>query len=156
MPDIAVARLVALTEEAEHALGGARELLLTAFPVRFGRERRTFEPGAPVAEDIRHGSAPQLNDVYLYELPDSTSLHISGAHFAIEQVDDRFFVVDRGSACGTIVAGERVGGKRAGGRGELHHGDEIVVGTSRSRYIFRFVVGSDEYRSAAADSQVTV
>ena len=54
-----------------------RELVLTAFSVRLGRERRTFEPGAPVAENSHEGAAPQLNDFYLYELPDSVSLHTS-------------------------------------------------------------------------------
>lgn len=156
MTEPAVALLVALTEEAAHALGGMRELPLTAFPVRFGRERRTFEVGAPVSEDLRRGDAPPLNDVYLYELPDSTSLHISGVHFEIEYADSRFFLVDRGSACGTIVAGNRIGGHRAGGRTELRDGDEIVVGTSRSRYIYRFAVGSAETESPEAEPAATV
>lgn len=140
----AVARLVALTDEAVHALGGMREVPISAFPVRFGRERRSSESGSSVAEDLRRGEAPPLNDVYLRELADSSSLHISGAHFAIEHADGRFFLVDRGSACGTIVAGKRIGGRRAGGRTELRDGDEVVVGTSRSPYAFRFAILEDD------------
>ena len=115
----AVALLVALTKEAEHALGGVRELPLTAFPVNVGRERRVTDPHRAVTEDQRKGVARPLNDVYLYELPDSGSLHISGAHFTIEYVDGQFFLVDRGSACGTIVGSTRVGGRPAGGRTRL-------------------------------------
>lgn len=140
----AVARLIALTEEAVHALGGTREVPISAFPARFGRERRSSEAGVRVAEDLRRGDTPPLNDVYLRELPDSTSFHISGEHFEIEYADGRFFLVDRGSACGTIVGGLRVGGHRAGGRAELRDGDEIVVGTSRSRYIYRFTLVGDD------------
>jgi len=135
----AVARLIALTEEAVHALGGTPEVPIRAFPARFGRERRSPKPGARFAEDLRGGRTPDLNDIYLRELP-STSLHISGEHFAIEYTGDQFFLVDRGSACGTIVGGQRVGGRRVGGRAPLRDGDEIVVGTSRSRYVFRFDV----------------
>ena len=128
---IAIATLEAITPEAERALGGLHERRFSHFPVNVGRERRV--PGAdhpsPEEDPRRRGVAPQLNDVYLHELPSSTSLHISGAHFAIERVDGRFFLVDRGSACGTIVAGRRVGGNRTGGRTELRDGDELVVGT---------------------------
>jgi pSer/pThr/pTyr-binding forkhead associated (FHA) protein len=135
----AVARLIALTDEAVHALGGTREVPISAFPARFGRERRSSEAGVRVAEDLRRDDTPPLNDVYLRELPDSTSFHISGEHFEIEYADGRFFLVDRGSACGTIV-----GGLRVGGRAELRDGDEIVVGTSHSRYIYRFTLVGDD------------
>ena len=87
----------------------------------------------------RLDEAPQLNDVYLLE-HQSRTLHISGVHFVIECIDGLFYLTDRGSACGTIVAGRRIGGHRKGGRTELRNGDEVVVGTGRSRYIFRFQV----------------
>lgn len=137
-----VARLVALTNEAVHALGGRHELPIAAFPVRFGRERRSAQQ--PVAENVRREGSPPLNHVYLNEISDSSSHHISGAHFEITQVEGRIFLVDRGSACGTLVAGARVGGRRAGGTAELHDGDEIVVGTIRSPYVFRFTLAAAE------------
>lgn len=139
-----VARLIALTDEAVHALGGIPEVPISVFPARVGRERRSTESGAPMAEDLRGGNALPLNDLFLGELPDSGSHHISTTHFEILHADGRFFLVDRGSSCGTIVAGTRIGGHRAGGTAELHHGDQIVIGTTRSRYIFRFAVGTDE------------
>ena len=123
-----VAKLVALTEEAEQALGGTRELPITGFPVRFGRAHRS--------QNVENSS----NDVHLYERGESSSLHISGEHFAIEHSGDRFFIVDRNSSCGTIVRGTRIGGRRAGGRAELHDGDEVIVGTRKSPYIFRFML----------------
>ena len=125
-----VATLVALTEEAEQALGGTRELPIAGFPVRFGRAHRS--------QNLENSS----NDVYLHERDGSSSLHISGEHFAIEQSGDQFFIVDRRSSCGTIVRGVRIGGKRSGGRAELHDGDEVIVGTRKSPYIFRFLLSS--------------
>jgi len=146
MPSVAAALLVAMTEEAQEALGGVRDVPLTAFPVRVGRERRIRKSRQPIAlhGDQRHGADPPLNDIYLRESGESKSLHISGEHFAIEVVDDRFVLVDRGSACGTIVAGRRVGGNRKGGVTDLCDGDEIVVGTAQSRYVFRFTLIGDD------------
>lgn len=140
-----VAMLEGITPEAEHALGGLSAMHLSYFPVTVGRERRlsVADQVLPEAEARRLGVAPRLNDVYLRELHSSTTLHISGAHFAIEHVDGRFFLVDRGSACGTIVAGTRVRGRRTGGRTELRDGDEVVVGTGRSRYVFRFLISTE-------------
>ena len=112
------------------------------FPFNVGRECRS-----PLADERlsarvlekRRGETPQLNDVYLLDHA-SKDLNISAVHFVIECIDGRFFLTDRCSACGTIVAGTRIGGDRNGGRVELRDGDEVVVGTSRSPYIFRFSV----------------
>jgi len=139
----AVAALVAVTEEAEAALGGVREVRLTHFPFHVGRERRATDDDLEYAfgEDRRQSNNNNgLNELYVVEAAKGHWLHVSAEHFAIERVDDRFFLVDRGSACGTIVAGRRIGGNRRGGRTELHDGDEVVVGTHRSRYIFRFAI----------------
>ena len=137
---VPVAVLVATTGDAKAALGGQRELRLASFPFKAGRESRYKEARKPVHVELRRGTAPQLNDVYLLEPPWADLLHISREHFAIEWVNARFFLVDRGSACGTIVAGRGVGGNRTGGRVELHNGDEIIVGTDTSPYVFRFEV----------------
>ena len=135
--------LEALTPEATHALGGVSSRSFSQFPIRAGRERRVPAARRRSFDERRFGDAPQLNDVYLSELPHAGSLHISGAHFDIELIERRFFLVDRGSAGGTIVAGRRIGGHRTGGRTELRDGDDIVVGTNRSRYVFRFRVSTD-------------
>jgi len=91
----------------------------------------------PSLIERRLGNVPKANDVYLVE-PTSSVSRVSREHFAIEYAVDQFVLVDRGSACGTIMAGKRVGGNRTGGRVELRSGDEIVVGTHGSPYVFRF------------------
>ena len=137
------ARLVAVTDEARRALG-AEEVRVVTGSFKFGRERRTAPRGVRLPGALteqRRGSVPELNDVYLPEDP-AAALQIAGAHFTIEDVDGQFFLTDRGSSCGTIVAGQRLGGRRKGGRTELQDGDEIIVGTRSSPYIFRFRIES--------------
>ena len=51
-------------------------------------------------------------------------------------------LVDRGSALGTYVGGNRVGGNDAGGVAARHAGEVIVVGSSESPFVFRFVTGA--------------
>lgn len=94
------------------------------------------------ARELRLGRTPRLNDVYLKE-PASGLGQISRDHFAIERMEDQFFVVDRGSVSGTIVAERRIGGHRKGGRTVLRMGDEITVGDERSPYIFRFTMAPE-------------
>ena len=138
-PAPATARLVATTEDAVRSLGGRPEVSITEFPFRVGRESRsTDSERKQQLTELRLHVAPELNDLYLLEPRWSDILQISREHFAIESTGDRFFLVDRESACGTIVAGAVVGGNRAGGRTELRHGDVIVVGMAGSEYIFRF------------------
>lgn len=143
---LSIATLVAVTEEAERALAGTREVRVTQFPFRVGRESRSPESDQHLPPEMtqrRRGDPPGLNDLYLRE-ESSGTLQISREHFTIECVDGRFFLSDRGSACGTIVAGRRIGGHRKGGRTELRDGDEVIVGTSRSRNVFRFHLATTE------------
>jgi hypothetical protein len=128
--------LAAVTAEAEYALGGKRDIRLTHFPFKVGRESRVSQGG--FAQEQRLGRAPGVNDVYLKEARSADLIQISRDHFFIERLDDEFFVVDRGSVAGTIVAGRRIGGHRKGGRTRLQSGDEITVGGESSPYVFRF------------------
>lgn len=73
----------------------------------------------------------------------SDLFYISREHFTIEQLVSRWFLVDCGSVCGTLVAGRPIGGNRAGGRTELRPGDVIVVGGVGSEYAFRFEIAAD-------------
>ena len=132
-----VAALVALSAAARGALGARREIQISRLPFKVGRESRNANAAGPPVVDQRRGLAPELNDVYLFE-PVTELLQISREHFLIEREGGQFFVVDRGSVCGTIVGGRKIGGNRAGGRTELHPGDTIVVGTALSAYAFRF------------------
>lgn len=137
-----VALLVATTDEARHSLCDKSTLRMATFPFRVGRESRVATPVEPRIAELRLGVAPQLNDVYLLD-PWRTHLQISREHFAIEYTADGFFLLDRGSACGTIVAGRHIGGDRTGGRTELRNGDEIVIGTDKSPFVFRFEIATD-------------
>ena len=107
------------------------------------------DPTTPALVELRLCVAPQLNDVYLLE-PSAELLQISREHFAIQYEGDQLFVVDRGSVCGTIVAGKQIGGNRVGGRTELRSGDVIIVGTSTSEYVFRFEIRSTEMSDGAS------
>ncbi len=134
--------LVAVTKEAKLALGDQHEVRVTQFPFKVGRESRMARPANRLLVELRLRVAPQLNDLYLVEPQGVDVLQISREHFTIEYADDQFFLIDRGSACGTIVAGRQVGGNRTGGRTELRSGDELIVGTDKSPYVFRFEIAT--------------
>ncbi len=144
-------QLVALTDKARAALGDRASVPISRFPFKVGRESRA--PGslvqAAIAIERRLGIAPQLNDVYLLEPISPDGFYISREHFQLEYADDTVFLFDRNSACGTLVAGKRVGGDRSGGRTELRDGDVIVLGTPESPYQFRFEVNRVRSESAA-------
>src|SRR5262245_10137543 len=134
------ASLVAATDEARAALGGKAAARLTTFPFKIGRESRMGAIDRLRSEiERRMKRAPQLNDLYLVE-PMSHLLQISREHLEITWEDGRWIVADRGSANGTIVAGIRLGGNASATYAELADGDEIIVGTAQSPYVFRFEV----------------
>lgn len=140
IPSASVAVLVATTREATLALGGRRDVRVTRLPFKVGRECRLAALADPSLLERRTGHAPQMNDVYLVEPSAAGVSHVSREHFAIEYAVDQFVLVDRGSACGTSVAGTQVGGNRSGGRTPLRSGDEIIVGTHESPFVFRFEI----------------
>ena len=76
----------------------------------------------PAPEEARSATAPQLNDLYLVDPTRADVLHISREHFVIEYTDNQFFLVDRGSVCGTLVAGQQVA--------EVEQGDERSYGAA--------------------------
>jgi hypothetical protein len=130
--------LLALTDDARAALGGDQRVL-ERLPFKVGRESR-LAPARPRQEaDRRSTTQPPLNDVYLLERGEL--FNVSREHFLIEQEAGRYFLVDRGSACGTIVEGRTIGGDRKGGRVELHDHDVIIVGTPASPFVFKFRSG---------------
>jgi pSer/pThr/pTyr-binding forkhead associated (FHA) protein len=133
------ALIVALTPESRDALG-APERELTKFPYRVGRESRGIQRTSQgvVSERRDPGSRPS-NDLYLLEHDEP--LNVSRQHFEIDRSDTGYVLVDRASTCGTIVEGQIVGGATRGGTLSLHDGDVIIVGTSRSPYVFKFRVG---------------
>ena len=133
------AGLSALTPEAKDALGGA-ELPVTQFPFRVGLESRgAARAVARIVMDRRRPGSRPNNDLYLSEPEPATN--VSREHFQIEHNGAQYVLVDRQSTFGTLVEGRVVGGKRAGGAVPLRNGDVIIVGTSASRFVFKFRAG---------------
>jgi pSer/pThr/pTyr-binding forkhead associated (FHA) protein len=130
------AALAALTPEARDALG-ADALEITSVPFRVGRESRApRRAAARVVMERRRPSSRPNNDLYLVERDEP--LNVSREHFQIEHNGGQWVLIDRQSTCGTIVEGQVVGGKQAGGAAPLRDGDVIIVGTSSSRFTFKF------------------
>ncbi len=129
--------LKALTPEAKSALGG-EYLQIMSFPFRVGRESRLAPRTAVPPDPRRRPDSSPNNDIYLREA--GTVFNVSREHFLIDYRDGAHVLVDRGSACGTLVEGELVGEKRAGGWRRLENHDVIIVGTSESKFVFKFVV----------------
>ena len=127
--------LVGLTEDACAALEGERRMI-DRFPFRVGRESRGESSEAATTEERRFGKAPEVNDLYLVEV--SGMLDVSREHFQIEREAEQYFLTDRATACGTLVEGRKVGGARKRERVPLHDHDVIIVGTSASRFVFKF------------------
>ena len=128
-----------LTDEAHKAMQRDKRLI-THVPYRVGRERRVaLINGEYHSMERRASSQPPNNELYLLDLGEK--LNVSREHLQIEQEEDgRYVLIDRGSACGTIVDDQPVGGHDHGGRWPLHNGSTIRVGISSSPYLFEFVI----------------
>src|SRR5262245_28198000 len=108
-PTALSATLIPVTPEAAASINHRREVRITTFPFKVGRESRTRTMDRLKSQvERRLGGVPALNDLYLLE-PVAALLHISREHFLINLVGDRFALVDRNSACGTIVSGRVLG-----------------------------------------------
>lgn len=134
----ASAFLKALTPEAMACLG-LHVFPIPYFPFKVGRESRIGEMPRYPNSRRRPDSAPN-NDLYLSET--GPLLNVSREHFQIEQRGGMFYLVERGSVCGTLVEGITLGKDRSGGERLLENGDVIIVGTSASRHAFKFVIGT--------------
>ena len=136
------AQLVALTMEARDALHGLKYVEISSFPFLVGRDQRVRESGGKqfVVERRKNEGAP-ANHCYLIESHEP--MYISREHFTLHHLgDNRYTLMDRNSACGTIVEGAVVGGGDTGGAIDLKPGQTIQVGTSTSPYLFRFEVNA--------------
>ena len=137
MDDEVMVFLRALTPEAQECLGAQQKEIYLPFLV--GRESRINEPDRYAGR--RSASSVRNNDLYLAE---EGLCNVSREHFLIERRNGSFYLVDRGSMCGTLVEGITVGGVRLGGEKKIQNGDVIIVGTSASKHIFKFVVGNEK------------
>lgn len=134
--------LKALTVEAMEAVPSSQRVgeyvVIRSFPFRVGRESRLRRTDGRIERIERAKMAEREPGNDLYLLDKGKLLNISREHLQLEKTSGGYQLVDRGSACGTRVAGRSVGGEARGGRCELQDGDEIVFGTGSSPYRFTF------------------
>ncbi len=140
--------LKALTPEAIDAVpvGCLKNemIVITAFPFKVGRESRVVRKNGRLeqVERSKKDNSKPNNDMYLIDR--GRMLNISREHFQIEKNGGKYYIVDRGSACGVKIGDEAIGGEDSGGKRELHDGDVIGVGARGTPYIFQFFT-FDEY-----------
>lgn len=110
------------------------------FPFSVGREARTqlINGKLQVLERRRSSNSSPNNDIYLYD--PGPKLQISREHFIIEEHNNEFFIIDKQSACGLMIADKHLGGKDKGGKTKLIDGDIIGVGKESTTYFFKFIV----------------
>ncbi len=137
------AYLVALTPESSEAIR-ACEMNIPFLPFRIGRESRqpTRTPQGVVIE--RRKEASPNNDLYLRE--QGERMNVSREHLLIDRDGDGFFVMDRGSTCGTLVEGRVMGGDGRPARAPLQDHDVIIIGTSLSSFVYKFRLEPDGTR----------
>jgi pSer/pThr/pTyr-binding forkhead associated (FHA) protein len=142
-----LAVLQALTPDAVSAVAPGqiidRFVPIRKYPFRIGRESRVR-----VIDGKKHRvERPKLNQIEpnndLYLVDQGVLLNISREHLQVERDGDGYKVVDRGSASGTKVNTEHVGGDDAGGTLSISDGDELKIGTQASPYRYRFIDLSD-------------
>lgn len=148
------AALKPLTQEAAEASPkGLIEhgcIVIDKLPYKIGRESRVVRVNGRLerAERVKKGEAVPSNDLYLVD--NGHRLNISREHFLIEKRGHKFFLVDRGSACGTKVQGGNVGGEDVGGSVQLYDGDVIGLGAAGTPYVYKFVT-FEEFRLVKRD-----
>ena len=138
-----VAALEALTPDAALAVPQSQIIngliCIRRFPFRIGRESRVKNVNGRIERIER----PKLDDREpnndLYLIDHGQLLNISREHLLIEQSGNGYVLVDRGSACGTKINDNPVGGSDEGGSGLLQDGDIITIGTMESPYRYRYI-----------------
>jgi len=136
-PGSGVPVLRSVTPTARLSIGD--EIVLDRFPFRVGREGRSHSVYGRRGSTDRRSQHPQRPNNELYVKDFGKSVNVSREHFQIEaKGDGTYELVDRGSACGTIVGDQVVGGNFTGGRCALATGDSIIVGTRHSAIVFEF------------------
>ena len=109
------------------------------FPFRIGRESRVEKKDGEtlLSERQKVSTGIPNNDIYLVD--HGRFLQISRQHLQIEKTKTGFMISDRGSACGTIVNTQKIGGEDRTGSHELNDGDIIKIGAEDSPYLFQFI-----------------
>jgi len=110
------------TVEARKALGDCKRTL-SKFPFLIGRDSKNTET------DVFYN-----NDLFLQE---KEPYRVSRNHLAIHNERGAIWVIDRGSAFGTIVNGEEIGHNTGATRARLNKPvNQVIVGPVTSKFIF--------------------
>ena len=121
----AAATLEGISTTARGILGG-RRVVLDDLPYRIGRATTSADP-------LSHNHLA---------IADREPFRVSRNHCMVVRVDDRWFLIDRGSHRGTIVNGTLIGGGKHIGRVQLWDGpNELVLGDQDGPYRFRLTIG---------------
>jgi len=133
--------LKAVTNKAKHTIikrtNGLDILLILDFPFRIGREARVcYSENGPIIQERHNIDQKPNNDVYL--LDNNNLLEISREHCSIVKQNDKYILVDRGSACGSMVNRYKIGNGSAPNC-PLEDGDIITLGSEDSEYKFKFI-----------------
>jgi len=138
-----VAILKAITPESKSAIAnnclGNEVIGIWHFPFRVGRESRVQYVDSEMipSERVKITSGKPNNDIYLID--HGQYLQISRQHISIEKTDSGYLLVDRESACGTMVNSQKIGSEDTGGSEALKDGDIIKLGSEDSPYEFQFI-----------------
>ncbi len=138
-----VAVLKAITPEARSTITknclGDEIIGILEFPFRIGRESRIEKVDGKLVlcERQKISNSKPNNDIYLVD--NEPFLQISRQHLQIEKTETGYLVSDKGSACGTMINTQKIGGEDKGGTCEVKDGDTIKIGAEDSHYIFKFI-----------------
>lgn len=155
---IPLALLKPMTPVAERAIAQTVTISglipIRHFPFRVGRESRVkiIDGRIERIERVKFNDVAPNNDLYLID--DGHLLNISREHFQIERDGDKYYLFDRGSACGTRIGEESVGGSDVSGSLPLADGDIITIGTKKSPYLYQFIL-LDQFEITLRDSSGT-
>jgi CRP/FNR family transcriptional regulator, cyclic AMP receptor protein len=121
--------LAGQTEEAKSVLDG-RKLLITKFPFLVGRASLNAESDVFDSNDLA--------------VAEEKPYVISRNHLAVVRERGQVWVVDRGSAFGTIVNGREIGGSTGVTRAPLdQEKNQVIIGPATSRYIYLLTVATE-------------
>ena len=108
--------------------GNARQPIIAHLHITKARDELLGETLDIITDITTLGRDPQLSDIQLYDVDERSS--ISGQHCTIQFDQDRFHIIDNGSANGTAVNGNPL---LADDPYPLNDGDEIQLGHQARR-----------------------
>jgi len=122
-----------------HSMGTGGYICIRDLPFRIGRESRVRMVGGrqQLIERAKLDGRKPNNNLYLIDA--GQPLNISREHCQIEANSSGYQLLDRGSACGMGINGQRVGGHDTGGRHALADGDVIAIGSDSTPYHYQFI-----------------